>query len=159
MLILNLETFLNDDYLDSGALNMAKSIIKKKKYKNINDNEAHMEGSTILFIKNPKLDLLPHKNLISKKVFFNLILVEEGEIDIEWESIDKLSITKKYDIIEDAVYHNGKTKKAKIKENQILIMPIGYAMKITNVKSKKYIWMDCNKYVGMKALSGTSLTI
>ncbi len=159
MLILEKDVFLNPDYLDSNALNMAKKIINKKKYDKINDNEAHMEGSTILYIKNPDLNLLPNKDLISKKVFFNLIVVEEGEVDIEWEVANKLKVTKEYNILEDATHHEGETQKATVKAGQILLMPLGHAMRIVEARSNKYIWMDCNKYVGMKALSGTALTI
>lgn len=159
MLILEREVFLNPDYLDSNALNMAKRIIKENKYGKINDNEGAMEGSTILYIKNPNLELLPHNDLISKQVFFNIIVVEDGEVDIEWEEALKLNIIKEYNILEDATHHEGTTQKATVKAGQVLIMPLGYAMKITDVRSNLYIWMDCNKYTGMKALSGTALTI
>lgn len=159
MLILEKEVFLNPDYLDSNALNMAKQIIKNRKYDKINDNEAAMEGSTILYIKNPSLELLPHNDLISKKVFFNIIVVEDGEVDVEWEKASKLNVIKDYNILEDATYHEGTTQKITVKAGQILVMPLEHAMKISEVRSNMYIWMDCNKYTGMKALSGTALTI
>ncbi len=155
--IVNINNFLNPDYLDTTTLNMVKLVIKENKMDLINENEGHMEGSTVLYVKNPSNIIT--KNLLARKVFVQLIYVRKGSVTVEIQDNSKLTEVILYNIIEEQTEYEGKADSVVVKEGQILIVPIGSALRIKEIKTKDYLWMLANKYVGMKALSGTALTI
>ncbi len=148
MIKLDKEMFLLPTIYNTKSFKRTKNILDNIDI--IGDNEANIEVDTVLYIKNPKGQIINEGKFVGKQINVQMIYVKDGSVTIEWNKKNKLNLEKEYMMIEDEEFYSGNGEEVTINSNELAIIHLDEAMKFKKIDSEKFMLIHISKYGGIK---------